>query len=724
MRNTNLLAGILLGSKIVFYAQNTVKQDTIKLKEIQIQSYTVDKTFQKKEIMNNTILIGKNYEEIKMTEPSDKTNNNVRQSLAKVPGLSIWENDASGVQIGISTRGLSPNRSWEMNTRMNGYDIAADPYGYPEAYFNPPLDAVHSIQIIKGSSALAYGSQFGGVVNYVLKGEHINKDLEIESKQVIGQYNLYSTFNSIGGSIKKLKYYTYYNHKKTDTWRENNQLKYHNAYGKIDYQPTSKFNISLEYSYMNYLLQQPGGLTDSLFDINPKQSLRKRNWMNIEWNLIANTIQYKINNNHHLTLQNYYSYSQRNSIGFLQPINILDMPDSNGIYSNRQIDRDKYNNAGSELRYIWTSKIADKKNIFTAGYRFFKGSTERFQKGIGNNKKDYSLYLTRYYEKDFDLNTNANAVFVENAYFITPRIKIVPGARYEYIQSSANGYLNYFSNQIISVSRKRNILLLGGGAEWEYIPNHYFTINYTQNFRPVLYSELIPSATIDIIDENLKDIHGSISEVALQGTLLQKGLYYHFSAFYMEYKDKIGNIPVDGKNLRTNIGDAVNKGIELLIDAYIVRSLIQNKPFDINVYYSAIFQNFKYTKWNDPATFNTPKNIVGKSVEYAPDYIHRTGLRFLSKYVDISYQKQIYSDVFTDALNTDKPNKTATVGKIKGYTIDDATIYLKHKWVSLSITINNLFDIKYATRRASGYPGPGLIPGNGRNWLLSIGFKW
>ena len=35
--------------------------------------------------------------------------NNMRQVLAKVPGIHIWESDASGIQIGIAARGLSPN---------------------------------------------------------------------------------------------------------------------------------------------------------------------------------------------------------------------------------------------------------------------------------------------------------------------------------------------------------------------------------------------------------------------------------------------------------------------------------------------------------------------------------------------------------------------------------------------------------------------------------------
>jgi len=112
--------------------------------------------------------------------------NTMRQVVAKIPGIQIWESDGSGIQIGIAARGLSPNRSWEFNTRQNGYDIAADPYGYPEAYYNPQLQAVQRIEIIRGHGSLQYGPQFGGMVNYILRnGSEINKPFEFETQQTV-----------------------------------------------------------------------------------------------------------------------------------------------------------------------------------------------------------------------------------------------------------------------------------------------------------------------------------------------------------------------------------------------------------------------------------------------------------------------------------------------------------------------------------------------------------
>ena len=36
--------------------------------------------------------------------------------------------------------------------------------GYPESYYTPPFEALKSIEIIRGSAALQFGTQFGGLL--------------------------------------------------------------------------------------------------------------------------------------------------------------------------------------------------------------------------------------------------------------------------------------------------------------------------------------------------------------------------------------------------------------------------------------------------------------------------------------------------------------------------------------------------------------------------------
>ncbi len=68
------------------------------------------------------------------------------------------------------------------------------------------------------------------------------------------------------------------------------------------------------------------------------------------------------------------------------------------------------------------------------------------------------------------------------------------------------------------------------------------------------------------------------------------------------------------------------------------------------------------------------------------------------------------------------PNLTSTTGKLASYKLIDASFTYKFmQHYNLKAGINNITDENYATRRATGYPGPGLIPGNGRTYFFSLG---
>ena len=107
------------------------------------------------DVENMAIYAGKKNEVVVLSGiNANLATNNSRQIYAKVPGINIIENDAAGIQLGIATRGLNPNRTTEFNTRQNGYDISADPIGYPESYYTPPTEAIDRIEIVRGAASL------------------------------------------------------------------------------------------------------------------------------------------------------------------------------------------------------------------------------------------------------------------------------------------------------------------------------------------------------------------------------------------------------------------------------------------------------------------------------------------------------------------------------------------------------------------------------------------
>ncbi|MFM8431587.1 MAG: TonB-dependent receptor plug domain-containing protein, partial [Bacteroidota bacterium] len=147
------------------------------LSEVEITGYEASR-LRTPEVVDGIILAGKQSAIIDISATDANLVQNLsRQVYSRTPGVFIWESDGSGVQTGISVRGLNPNRSWEFNVRQNGYDIAADPFGYPEAYYSPPLEAVESIRIISGSASLQFGPQFGGLLDYCMKSGDSTKKI-------------------------------------------------------------------------------------------------------------------------------------------------------------------------------------------------------------------------------------------------------------------------------------------------------------------------------------------------------------------------------------------------------------------------------------------------------------------------------------------------------------------------------------------------------------------
>ena len=139
-----------------------------------------------------------------------KSSANPRELFAKVPGLNIWESDGAGIQMGVGGRGLSPNRAANFNTRQNGYDISADALGYPESYYTPPLEALQAIEIIRGSASLQYGTQFGGLMNFIIKDPVQTSPFQFTSRNTIGNYGYFGTFNRISGTSGRFEYQGYY----------------------------------------------------------------------------------------------------------------------------------------------------------------------------------------------------------------------------------------------------------------------------------------------------------------------------------------------------------------------------------------------------------------------------------------------------------------------------------------------------------------------------------
>jgi len=728
----SVIAGLMVYAEL--QAQD-ITVDSVR-KEINLKEITIDgensPVCRLKDTEGVYLNIGKKNDVIQVQATgADLSVNNARQVMSRVAGIHVWENDASGIQINVSIRGLSPNRSWEFNVRQNGYDIAAEIFGYPEAYYQPPLEAVSKITIIRGSSALQYGPQFGGLLNYQIKKPNPEKNIEIESQQTYGSYNLFNSYNAVGGTVGNFSWYGFLHHRTGDGWRDNSRFRTTTGYLALSCKIHPKLDIGAEYTRMDYLSQQAGGLSDSLLNVNPQKSLRSRNWFQVPWNVFSLNTNYTLNQHTRINLKVFGTLAERNSVGFLKPITVADTFNATlQSYNLRQVDRDFYKNYGTELRFLQNYQFVNANHYLSAGVRAYSGFTQRKQSGIGSGNSDFDLNIYKFqngqeWGKNFELSTRNYAFFVENAFQLGKRIRIVPGIRYEIIQSGVEGYINTSANGTVSLNRERRILLTGLGGEIKVHSSSQVYFNYSQAYRPVLFSDLIPPSTQAVIDPNLKDASGYNIDAGYRGTW-KNILSFDIGGFYLFYDNRIGTIQKDNVVYRTNIGSSVSKGTEIYVEINPIKIFTQHSGLGyVSLFASYAHIDAVYTRWDNPAIINDPvKNIKGKKLEYAPEYIARYGFTYRYRSFSLTAQVHQTSDVFTDAANTEKPSADGTIGRLKGYTLADISVNwnYKEKYIFKS-GVNNLTDEKYATRRASGYPGPGLLPGTGRTWYFTLGVK-
>lgn len=656
---------------------------------------------------------------------ANKATANARQLFAKVPGLNIWESDNAGLQLGIGVRGLSPNRTSNFNTRQNGYDISADALGYPESYYTPPADAIERIEVVRGASSLQYGTQFGGLLNFKLKDAPDKKKFTAGLRSSIGSFGLQNRYIEIGGRQKKVSYFTYGQLKSGIGYRDNSDFDRRDAYVKIGLHPNNKLDLSFEYTGMNYLAQQAGGLTKRLFEQDPTQSLRERNWFSVNWNLAALKANYRFNTYTQLSSTTFALKGGRNALGYLGSTTTADP------LGNRDLLMDDYLNFGNETRLLHKMKTGSQYSAILLGMRAYKGATRKRQ-GDGNSGygPDFEYLNPNNLERsDFRFPSSNLALFSEASLNLHPKLNITPGIRYEWIETAAKGTFReirtnlagdtiYDQSTYSETERRRDFILFGIGISYKPKPWMEIYGNISQNYRAINFNDLKIVNPNFKIDPNLQDETGYNADLGIRGT--HAGiLNYDFSMFHLSYNNKIGFVLKENQELfnvyrlRTNISDARIVGFEGLMEADLLRFCCPDAQSSLSLFTNVTWLQGQYLGSQEAA-------FAGKTVELVPEWMLRTGVNYRANRFKASVQYSYTGAQFTDATNA-LETANAIHGLVPSYHVIDLSISYQYNWLTVSTGLNNLTNNRYFTRRAVGYPGPGIIPGDGRNYYLTLG---
>ncbi|MAQ21796.1 MAG: TonB-dependent receptor [Flammeovirgaceae bacterium] len=709
---------------IFFKKQTKILSEVIikgqKIKEFQLKRL--------KDVEGTSIYAGKKTEVILVDQSmANLASNNARQIYNQISGLNIYQNDDAGLQLHIGGRGLDPNRTSNFNTRQNSYDISADVLGYPESYYTPPAESLKEIQIIRGAASLQYGTQFGGLINFILK-EPINKKFELITRNSIGSNKLYTNYTSVSGKKKNFSFYSYYNYKKGDGFRNNSVYNSNNFYIHLSQKISDKIKVSGEVSYLKYLAQQAGGLSDRMFNLDPLQSNRERNWFELDWLLYNFKLDHKLKNNNSLSFSFFGLDAVRNTLGFRS--NRVDQVDP---LSERDLIKGDFNNYGFEVKFLNNYKLFNRKSVFVIGGKYYRSKTTSNQgPGSKNSDADFNFYLDKYPNYTNQSNyiyPNKNFAFYgENVFYLNDKISFTPGFRFEniitkskgsYKQINLDGAGNVIYNNTVFENRdnRRSFILLGLGTSFKLKNNAEFYTNISENYRSVTFADISIINPAFSINPNISDESGFTYDLGLRGNLKQK-MSFDLTFFNMFYNNRIGFAQKefkDGsvKSERGNIGDAIIYGVESNFDFDINSLIINNDNTSLNYFINTAFIDSEYIRSEE-------NGVVGKKVEFVPRVNFKTGIKYGYQNIIFNLQYSYISNQFTDSSNADEGNISGIIGKIPEYYLLDFSFSYLVKSFRFEAGINNITNSLYFTRRATGYPGPGIIPSPPRNVYLTL----
>jgi Fe(3+) dicitrate transport protein len=240
------------------------------------------------------------------------------------------------------------------------------------------------------------------------------------------------------------------------------------------------------------------------------------------------------------------------------------------------------------------------------------------------------------------------------------------------------------------------VVLPGIGAAYDLSSETEAYANATTGYKPKTYADVVPLNSGDTISSDLDPAHSVMYETGVRGTP-NGWLRFDSSVFLAKFTDQFGRV---GSNIQ-NVGNSQSYGLDLMTELATLKlydsllgSRISDQIGNINLFWNAQFLNAEFT--SGP--------VDGKTPQYAPDYVMRTGVIYdYDRRYKLAFMGTFVDDHYADDANTE--NRF-----IPSYSVWDLTAEVEIITSRLSLVggINNVFDEMYYSRIRSNGIDPAL----------------
>lgn len=681
------------------------KKNITTLKEVVVKAEvaTVSGVQPLPDVQGTKLYSGKKTSVIDLEERPLVVNSNQRQVFQKTPGVLLSEESTPLFSLGY--RGLNPDRAQFMQVMKDGIPIVADLFGYPEAYYIPTTEVVEEVEFIRGGSALQYGPQPGGAINFVTK-DPVSSPFYLDEQNSAGSHDFYSNYTALSGTQGPLDHYSYFHHRQSQGFREfNSQYEVYYGGSKIVIRPDDLSKWTVAFDLYEEIHGEPGGLTRADFDANPELTTRLID--HFELNRYAGSIAYdrEIGEGTYLEWKLFGATYERLSWRQRSSGTQFGNPPAGTNASTIDIQKQEFDNLGTDLRFRkgYSAFNSDDHEIAVGVFYYHSDSPRIEERGATGDALSGNL------RKDSDRSTDYLSFFVENM-FKFGKLSVTPGVRLENIWQSIqeNTNLDKTTVPLVDGSSYDFVALAGVGTNYEITPDVDIYANYSESYRPKVYADAVPLGSGQVINADLEEGNAWQADLGLRGNPVPY-FAWDVSVFHMEFDGQTGTVG----NTVQNVGDAEYQGVELALELDAVELWDALSGKDLSEKIGSIKPFYVLTAL-DAEFVGGP--TTGKIPQYAPDYIMKGGVE--CEYKDNA--KVQLAGTFLDDHFGDDSNSTQRI--IPSYKVWDLTAEVKvyKDTVSIFGGINNIFNEHYFARVTS----TGIDPADGRNYYGGVTIKW
>lgn len=641
------------------------------------------------------------------------------EALRKLPGVHARDEEGLGLRPNLGLRGLNPTRSSKLLLLEDGLPLAYAPYGDNASYYHPPIERFESIELLKGSSQIAYGPQtVGGVLNYLTGSPPARPSLSLAASG--GNRGYRATRAAAGTTTGRFGLLLHGGYKESDGARQNTASRLADASLKTVAALEARQTLTFKAAYYGEESQVTySGLTQAEYLADPRQNPFRNDatdFRNVNGSLAHDFV---LSAGLQLSTALYATDFDRDwwrqSSNSAQRPNDRSDPVCGGMANllttcGNEGRLRRYETWGLAPRLTWAHRLLGSDSELRAGVRWHDEVQERRQEN-GERPRSRSGVLVENNRRE----ARAASAFVENR-AAWGALSLTAGVRFESIDYERTNRLALGGAGVTGAASTRQ-WVPGAALSWQLAPTTTLFAGVHRGFSPPRAEDIVSNSGGVVELEPERSWNGELG-VRSQ---IRPGVELNATLFRMDYSNQI--VPA---SLAGGLGAALTNGGETLhegLEGSLVLEAVPLFATEHDLTLRAVWTWLPTAEFGGVRRSSVPGfgqvSVAGNRLPYAPETLLTAILGYRHRRGFSAHLEAVYTgSQFADDLNSRAPSADGQRGLLESTLLWNASLGVELAAGKLSLygTVKNLSDETAVVDRARG-----VLPTSPR--LLQAGLK-